>query len=502
MTATERKIILLLAFIMCPACLLEASIPANTKSEIMKVYADKLYDEGDFPGALSLYISTMEKAESENDNDTYMACIGNIANIYEALGDYESNLFYLLKGYDMSRRLKNNDLKNKYLTNIVAAYCNLGDVEKAKKFYGISKSATAIRDTASYTYFLIYNSARIKQAERKYGEAIAEHARAERYAVDNGLDSIYVLYQECETGNVLVKQRAYGKAITQGRRCLDMATAAGSEEMKISAYKIMYEAFTGNNEADSARKYKLMYLEAYDAAFRTKSMNKAKGQLQEYESRKNTEKIDLLTSRVNVYTLAVTLVSALLAATIALTVVLVRKNRNLRNAQKLLINRNNDIMKSYRKNSPAIPTMPNDSRDSDTADDPDEDNTGGVDMTQQQVDELLAKVNMLTDRRDVISDPELSLKKIADMARSNTKYVSFAINKTYNKNFRTYINEKRIMEACRMLTDNEHYGHMTIQAIYEEVGYTNAASFNRTFKKINGMTPAKYKKLASDGTKS
>ena len=51
------------------------------------------------------------------------------------------------------------------------------------------------------------------------------------------------------------------------------------------------------------------------------------------------------------------------------------------------------------------------------------------------------------------------------------------------------------------LTDEEHYGHMTIQAIYEEVGYTNAVSFNRTFKKINGMTPAMYKKLAADNMK-
>ena len=50
-------------------------------------------------------------------------------------------------------------------------------------------------------------------------------------------------------------------------------------------------------------------------------------------------------------------------------------------------------------------------------------------------------------------------------------------------------------------TDEEHYGHMTIQAIYEEVGYTNAVSFNRTFKKINGMTPAMYKKLAADNMK-
>ena len=72
---------------------------------------------------------------------------------------------------------------------------------------------------------------------------------------------------------------------------------------------------------------------------------------QEYESRKSTEKINLLTSRINIYTLAVILVSTLLALTVVLTVVLVRKNRNLRNAQKLLINKNNDIMKSYRQTS-------------------------------------------------------------------------------------------------------------------------------------------------------
>lgn len=141
MTATKTHIIILLITILCPACRLNASMQANSEAEIMKSYADKQYEEGNFPGALSLYINSMEKAENEEDNDTYMACIGNIANIYEALGDYESNLFYLLKGYDISRRLNNNDLRNKYLTNIVAAYCNLGDVKKAKEFYEISKKS-------------------------------------------------------------------------------------------------------------------------------------------------------------------------------------------------------------------------------------------------------------------------------------------------------------------------------------------------------------------------
>ena len=117
MTATKTHIIILLITILCPACRLNASMQANSEAEIMKSYADKQYEEGNFPGALSLYINSMEKAENEEDNDTYMACIGNIANIYEALGDYESNLFYLLKGYDISRRLNNNDLRNKHTSS-------------------------------------------------------------------------------------------------------------------------------------------------------------------------------------------------------------------------------------------------------------------------------------------------------------------------------------------------------------------------------------------------
>ena len=119
-------------------------------------------------------------------------------------------------------------------------------------------------------------------------------------------------------------------------------------------------------------------------------------------------------------------------------------------------------------------------------------------MTTEQMDILLTRIIKLTNDIKIISDPDLSLKTIADLTGSNTKYVSFVINKTYGKNFRTFINEKRIREACKMLADNEHYGNKTIQAVYEEVGYTNAVSFIRAFKKINGMTPAMYKKLAAE----
>lgn len=488
----NKHIIFIILLFVCFICHSYASMPANTKSGMTKIIADGLYKDGNYPLALTYYIKGMEIAEKEDDKRTYMACIGNIANIYEAFGDYEANLFYLLKGYKMSKKLNDEELIGKYLTNIVPAYCHLGNIKKAKEYYDIAKKMPVSKNSPQWKYFLIYNSARIKQAERKYDDAVKEHLKAAAYAEEIGLDDIYVLYQEAEIGNVFVKKHDYDKAISYGVKCRDMSVEMDNAEMEINAYKILHEAYAGNGNRDSARKYRILYLETYDSVFSAKGMNKARGKLQEYESRKSTEEISSLTSIINIYTLAVILISILFIITVVLAVVLIRKNRNLRNAQRLLINKNNDIIKSGRNKVAIIPTHAED-----VAVEELEGNAGGVDMTQEQADALLAKITEIVNRPEIISDPDLSLKTIADMAKSNTKYVSFVINKTYNKNFRTYINEKRIMEACRMLSDDEHYGYMTIQAIYEEVGYTNATSFNRTFKKINGMTPAMYKKLAA-----
>lgn len=485
--------IFIILIFLCPICYSYASMPANTKSYMTKIIADGLYKDGNYPLALTYYIKGMEIAEKEDDKRTYMACIGNIANIYEAFGDYEANLFYLLKGYKMSKKLNDNELVSKYLINIVPAYCHLGNIKKAKEYYDIAKETPDYKNSTQWEYFLIYNSARIKQAERKYDEAVKEHLRAAVYAEKNEMDDIYVLYQESEIGNILVKKHDYANAIKYGVKCRDMSVELDNAEMEINAYKILYDAYDENGNSDSAQKYKVLYLETYDSVFSAKGMNQARGKLQEYESRKSTEEISSLTSIINIYTLAVTLISILLIITIVLAIVLIRKNRNLRNAQRLLIDKNNDLIKSGRKKVVILPRTENDK----DIDDECGGNVGGVDMTQEQADALLAKINEIINTPEIISDPELSLKTIADIANSNTKYVSFVINKTYNKNFRTYINEKRIMEACRMLADDEHYGYLTIQAIYEEVGYTNATSFNRTFKKINGMTPAMYKKLAA-----
>ena len=228
------KYILTLILLFTAACCAHASMQ-STQAERTKARADKYYDSGAYPQALTYYIKGMEAAEEDKDDRTYMACIGNIANIYEALGDYESNLFYLLKGYEMTKTINDNDLRNTYLINIVSAYCHLGNVRKAKEFYDISLRSPGMKDSKLWNYFLKYNSARISQAEGNYDRAVREHLDAISLARNGGLDSIYVLYQESEIANLNVKQGAYEQAVAQGRKCMDMSQRMENAVLLVNA---------------------------------------------------------------------------------------------------------------------------------------------------------------------------------------------------------------------------------------------------------------------------
>ena len=122
-----------------------------------------------------------------------------------------------------------------------------------------------------------------------------------------------------------------------------------------------------------------------------------------------------------------------------------------------------------------------------------------IGLSEEQATRLLEKVNSVLEDVSVISREDFSLAMLAKMVDSNTKYVSMVINDTYGKNFKTYLNEFRIREACRRLSDTAHYGNMTIQAIYEQLGYKTASSFVAAFRKIIGTTPSQYQKWAKEG---
>lgn len=90
------------------------------------------------------------------------------------------------------------------------------------------------------------------------------------------------------------------------------------------------------------------------------------------------------------------------------------------------------------------------------------------------------------------TDPNLTLKKLADQTGLKPKELSGLINTAYQKNFYSFVNEYRLDEVKKLLVDKS-YDHLTIVAIAEQAGFNSKSTFNSLFKKEVGMTPKEYK---------
>ena len=87
-------------------------------------------------------------------------------------------------------------------------------------------------------------------------------------------------------------------------------------------------------------------------------------------------------------------------------------------------------------------------------------------------------------------DAELSLAEVAEYVGLNEKYFTNRFTKETGETFSSYVTALRIQKAKELLKTTS----FKVYEISEMVGYHNVEHFNRVFKKINGVTPAGYRK--------
>ena len=114
---------------------------------------------------------------------------------------------------------------------------------------------------------------------------------------------------------------------------------------------------------------------------------------------------------------------------------------------------------------------------------------------------LMDKIRAELSKPENFCDPAYSISMLAQAIGSNTHYVSEAINATTGDNFRALLNRYRIDEGRRRLTSNPAYQSLTIKGIGESVGFKSPSNFVIAFKKLTGITPSLYQKMAKEESK-
>lgn len=90
------------------------------------------------------------------------------------------------------------------------------------------------------------------------------------------------------------------------------------------------------------------------------------------------------------------------------------------------------------------------------------------------------------------TNPDFTLKDLADSVDMTKHEVSEIINLGMGQNFNELVNNYRIEEVKKMLTNND-FDHLSLVAIAFDCGFNSKATFNRVFKRTTGLSPSQYK---------
>ncbi len=112
-------------------------------------------------------------------------------------------------------------------------------------------------------------------------------------------------------------------------------------------------------------------------------------------------------------------------------------------------------------------------------------------MSHEVVEDIRSALLLFEQELGFLSNG-LNQNALAKQLNTNPNYLSRVINADKNKNFTAYINDLRVSYAISQLQKDSELRKYSIKAIAQEIGFNNAESFSKAFKKTTGMYPSYF----------
>ena len=497
-----RYIIALISFVFA-AITCCAGNAGKAKAELQK--GKMLFENEQYSEATSLYLDAMNMARDNKDMDTYNEGLYNLGLVYVRMDDMERALYYLNSCYENAKAINDKVMQGKCVSYMACCYGFIRNLDKAKACFRQQLNLPNENENIKQ-YYLLYNGGLISFLEKDYDRALKQFHLAIDCVRKHKLDKRYLQSVYGMMVYIQLYKNKDGEAL---RYCDEYKVATQSDNKKVwkeAYYEMLCDVYKYTGDSVKTKAYRRLADSTFNDRIARQQMKAIDNRIVKFENKNNREDILALNTTVNRQWLLIIICVTFVVVMTALIAVIVIKNRRLKHAYQLVISRNRELTiatrmtnKLIRKNSEtsgneksADISIADNGKDNVT---PENSSNNDVALSQEQIDDILSKVVAMMENVEIISKSDFTLSSLAQMIGSNTRYVSWVINNTYNKNFKTLLNEYRIREVCRRMEDKKHYGHLTIQALYNSMGYSSASNFLRAFKNVNGMTPSTYLKL-------
>lgn len=440
--------------------------------------------------ALDFYMASVEFGGKYAHSRSKAIGLNNIGNIYETFGDYESARHYFTKSYEQAERSGDKYMMAASLLNLVNTCCLLGDIENAEKYYQEQQKYTL--HTPNETLFWRYLSdTSLDLAKNNFHDAIMHSLKAKEIGLTNNFRQDIISLSLDRLGKAYYGLEMYDSVISNSKLITNTPNAIVLyPDILANTYCLLADTYEKKEMKDSVDKYRLLYLHLSDSIFDRRKFNAAKDLIYTYEDKEVQSHIFNLNDRIHTRNIWIIVASCALIIALCIATIIYFNNRRLLKANELLVSKNKELLSQANESqrlreqlvelyerldeSPATPST-----------------SPSLDLSEQQLVILLRNITRVMHDESVITDQSFSISRLAQLVHSNTTYVSAAINQTYQKNFKTYLNEYRVRLAAQRLLEN---GTLTIQAIAESAGFKSASNFISAFKKVMGMNPSIYRR--------
>ena len=470
---------------------------ANVNSDIYYNKGVSEMSRGNYNIALAnylRYIQIEEQSEKPNLNKLTLAYLGASA-IYDVYTDYEQSLDFLNKGRRLSVTLKDENLEFKFTTNIVGVCCESKRIDEAEKYNEKLIKRFHHVDKKLREFYYYFNKGYIAKNRGNYNDLVLYMSKTLDCINKYHLDKNQKIYPYSEIFLAYEREGKYKESLATLEKYYLLAKVSHKDYLMVDCFKGFMRIYTKLGNKEKALYYQDQYFKYSDSLLNIKNFNKVRGDYLIGEKKNLGKKIDNLEKKSSAQQRILIIVFLGLVTAIIVVAFILRQKKRLYIANSALYKKNKELIKIeklYRKI--AIDKDGELIKEDNHCPEIEED---GNNETYQN-EELLRKIRRVMENVETFCNPDFSLPVLAEMVDSNTFYVSQVINSTYNENFRTFIYEYRVKEAMNRLVDTEKYGNYNIHGIAESVGYKSTSNFISVFKKVTGMTPSLYKKMAME----
>ncbi len=101
------------------------------------------------------------------------------------------------------------------------------------------------------------------------------------------------------------------------------------------------------------------------------------------------------------------------------------------------------------------------------------------------------QLKIIMEEEKMFCDEDLTLGRLSDALELTKNQLSQFLNTYHKKNFNNFVNTYRIEEAKKIMAEEQE---RQIISIAFAVGFNSYSSFHSTFKKLEGVSPAEYRR--------